>query len=39
MTLAALHQLYRKGELDVKVVAKAIEELGIDPDKANPLMV
>ena len=37
ITLTALYRLHRRGELDAKTVARAIEDLGIDPEKVNPL--
>ena len=36
ITLATLYALLQEGELDVDTVAKAIQDLGIDPDKLNP---
>ena len=36
ITLATLRQLQKRGELDASVVAQAIEDLEIDPHKANP---
>jgi len=36
VTVATLSALARQGELDAKVVAQAIKELGIDPGKKNP---
>jgi pyruvate dehydrogenase E1 component len=36
ITLAALHQLQQRGELDAGRVASAIKELDIDPEKVNP---
>jgi pyruvate dehydrogenase E1 component len=36
ITVAALSALARQGELDPKVAAKAIKDLGINPDKKNP---
>jgi len=36
IAVAALHSLHRQGDLDARVVAKAIEELGIDPGKQDP---
>ncbi len=38
ITLAVLYQLAGRGELPMSVVAKAIKELGIDPEKANPMI-
>jgi pyruvate dehydrogenase E1 component len=37
ITLAALDQLARRGEVRVEMVAKAIKELGLDPEKPNPV--
>lgn len=37
IALAALDQLGRRGELPVDRVDKAIKELGIDPDKVDPV--
>ena len=37
VTLATLTQLARKGEVDAGLPAQAIKDLGIDPDKLNPL--
>lgn len=34
---AALYELYKAGDFDKKELAKAIKDLGIDPDKINPL--
>jgi pyruvate dehydrogenase E1 component len=36
VTVATLSALARQGDLDAKVVAKAIKDLGIDPEKRNP---
>src|SRR5574338_327501 len=36
VTVATLSALARNGELDAKVVARAIKDLKIDPDKKNP---
>jgi pyruvate dehydrogenase E1 component len=36
IVIAALSLLSRKGQIKPKVVAKAIEETGIDPDKRHP---
>jgi pyruvate dehydrogenase E1 component len=38
VTLAALVELARRGEIDAGVAAKAIGELGLDPDKTDPLV-
>jgi pyruvate dehydrogenase E1 component len=37
ITLAALHGLRKRGEMTAKAVAKAIKDLGIDPEKPAPL--
>jgi pyruvate dehydrogenase E1 component len=36
IALAALAELAQNGEIDQKVVAQAIKDLGIDPNKRNP---
>src|SRR5262249_43189534 len=36
ITVAALASLARRGELEVRVVAQAITDLGLDPEKVNP---
>ena len=36
VTLATLYALAREGELDREIVSEALEDLGIDPAKANP---
>jgi pyruvate dehydrogenase E1 component len=36
VTIATLSALARQGDLDPKVVAKAIKDLRIDPEKKNP---
>jgi len=36
ITIAALHRLHRRGELDATTVATAIKELDVDPDKHDP---
>ncbi len=38
VALAALHQLARRGAIETEVVRRAIDELGIDAEKANPLV-
>jgi pyruvate dehydrogenase E1 component len=38
VVLAALHQLARWGRIDRSVVTRAIGELGIDPEKLDPMM-
>ncbi len=37
IALAALYRLQRRGELEVETVAEAVVQLGIDPDKCDPL--
>lgn len=37
IALAALHQLQVRGEIKPAVVQKAVQDLGIDPEKANPM--
>ena len=34
--IATLHTLAAKGQLDKRQVARAIKELGVDPEKAHP---
>jgi pyruvate dehydrogenase E1 component len=36
VTVATLSALARQGDLDPKVAARAIKDLGLDPDKKNP---
>ncbi len=36
VTIAALHGLHRRGELDAANVANAIKELDVDPEKQDP---
>ena len=36
ITVAALHQLHKRGQLEASEVANAIRDLEIDPDKVNP---
>jgi pyruvate dehydrogenase E1 component len=38
ITLATLHELCADGKLDRSVVDKAIKDLGINPDKLNPVI-
>ena len=38
IVLATLHELHHDGKIERKVVDKAIKELGIDPDKPNPVV-
>ena len=37
--IATLYALAEKGQLDKRVVAKAIKDLGVDPEKAHPELV
>jgi pyruvate dehydrogenase E1 component len=39
IALATLHELLQDGKIDVAVVKEAIQGLGIDTEKANPLLV
>jgi pyruvate dehydrogenase E1 component len=36
IAIATLYRLHQRGELEAKVVANAIQDLGVDPEKANP---
>jgi pyruvate dehydrogenase E1 component len=38
-TIATLHALARQGQVEPALVAKAIKELEVDPEKAHPLVV
>jgi len=38
ITLAALHELYSDGKIERSVADKAIKELGINPEKSNPVI-
>jgi pyruvate dehydrogenase E1 component len=38
IVLATLHELYQDGQLGKDVVEKAIEDLGINPEKPNPVI-
>ena len=38
ITLATLHELFIDGKIDRKVIDQAIKELGIDPEKLNPVI-
>jgi pyruvate dehydrogenase E1 component len=38
ITLAALHSLSTKGLIDTDMVRRAVVELDIDPEKANPMI-
>jgi pyruvate dehydrogenase E1 component len=37
VAFAALYELYKAGDFDKKALASVIKDLGIDPDKINPL--
>ena len=37
--IATLHALAEKGQLDKRVVGKAIKDLGVDPEKNHPQIV
>jgi pyruvate dehydrogenase E1 component len=39
VVVATLHSLAQKGELDAKIVAQAIKDLNIDPEKGFPQLV
>jgi pyruvate dehydrogenase E1 component len=39
IALATLYELLQDGKIDAAVVKKAIQDLGIDTEKANPLLV
>ena len=36
ITVAALHQLARRGAIDAAAVRRAIDELGVDPEQPDP---
>jgi pyruvate dehydrogenase E1 component len=38
ITLAALHELQQDGKIEASVVEKAIKDLGINPEKLNPVI-
>jgi pyruvate dehydrogenase E1 component len=38
ITVAALHELFVEGKIERSVVDKAIKDLGINPDKCNPVV-
>jgi len=38
ITVAVLYQLVKRGEIKADVAAKAIKELGVDPEKLNPVI-
>jgi pyruvate dehydrogenase E1 component len=37
IVVAALYQLQKQAKVEAKVVAQAINDLGVDPEKVNPL--
>jgi pyruvate dehydrogenase E1 component len=37
--IATLYALAQKGELEARVVEKAIKELGVDPEKVHPQII
>jgi pyruvate dehydrogenase E1 component len=37
IVIATLYRMYKQGELESTDVARAIQDLGVDPDKPNPL--
>jgi len=37
ITLATLHELQQDGKIEAGVVSKAMSDLGIDPEKPNPV--
>src|SRR5262249_31577173 len=37
IVIAALYQLMKHGAMDAQRVRQAIEELGVDPEKVNPM--
>jgi pyruvate dehydrogenase E1 component len=37
ITLAALYQLMKHGQMEADLVRKAIDELGLDPEKRDPM--
>jgi pyruvate dehydrogenase E1 component len=38
ITLATLHELFIEGKIDRKLIDQAIKDLGIDPEKLNPVI-
>jgi pyruvate dehydrogenase E1 component len=36
VAIATLAELLKEGQIDATVVAKAIKDLGVNPDKPNP---
>ena len=39
IVIAALHELSRRGDVKPQLVAKAITDLGVDPEKIDPVSV
>ena len=39
ITLAALYRLMQQGKLDAHTVGQAVKQLGLDPEKPNPLYI
>lgn len=39
IVVATLYKLSQEGKIDKKIVAKAVKDLGIDPEKPNPFTV
>jgi len=37
IAIAALYRLHKQGDVAAETVAQAIKDLGVDPDKKNPL--
>jgi len=37
IAIAALYRLHKQGDVKAETVAKAIDDLGVDPEKKNPL--
>ena len=37
ITIAALYQLHKRGEIEAAAVADAVKSLGVDPNKIDPL--
>jgi pyruvate dehydrogenase E1 component len=38
ITLATLHELFQDGKIERSVIDKAVKDLGIDPEKPNPVI-
>jgi len=38
IALAALAALAREGKMEARVVQQAVQDLGIDPEKKNPMI-